>query len=148
DDHWPCHRFRHIESLPSAIRQLLRAQPARLRRFLSRAIEVAANVARGVEKWEAAALRLGAARLAAAPFRSARLIVPLTDPAAHSAYPAQVLAPAVRRLHCALGHRSGGLDEPDIRTAGDTKDTAAAKASARDLQDGLAVDKKRAAALL
>src|SRR5262249_14966443 len=118
---------------------------------MSRAIEVAVNVARGVggaAEAVARALRLGAARLAAARFRSARLIVSLTDPAANGAHRARVLAPAVRRLHRALGHRSGGPDEPDIRAAGDTKDAAAAKASARDLQDGLAVDIERAAALL
>jgi len=118
---------------------------------MSRAIEVAVNVARvvgGAAEAVARALRLGAARLAATPSRSARLIGPLTDPAADGAHRARVLAPAVRRLHRAPGHRSGGLDEPDIRAAGDTKDAAAAKASARDLQDGLAVDKERAAALL
>src|SRR5262249_46615719 len=96
----------------------------------------------------ARALRLGAARLAAAPSRSARLIGLLTDPAALAAHGARILAPAVRRLHRAPGHRSGGLDEPDLRAARDTKDTAAAKALARDLQDGLAVDIERAATLL
>src|SRR5262249_38940319 len=88
------------------------------------------------------------AALGGAPFRSACLIVALTDPAANGAHRARVLAPAVRRLPPALGHRSGGLDAPDIRAAGDTKDTTAAKTSARDLQDGLAVDIERAAALL
>src|SRR5262249_6963271 len=112
--------------------------------------EVAVNVARGVggaAEAVARALRLGAARLAAAPFRSARLIVLLTDPAANGAHRARVLAAAVRRLHPALGHRSGRLNEPDLRAAGDTKNAAAVKALARDLQDGLTVDIERAAAL-
>lgn len=114
---------------------------------------VGVNVALGIEKWTAAAtvaraLLLDAACLTAAQFRSARLIVPRTDPAADGAHRARVLAPAIRRLHRALRHRLGGLDEPDIRAASDTEDAAAAKASARDLKDGLAVGIERAAALL
>src|SRR5262249_52738690 len=89
----------------------------------------------------------GAARLAAPRFRSARLIVTLTHSAADSAQRARVLAPAVRRLHRAPG-RSSGVNEPDIRAASDTKDAAAAKALALDLQNRLAVDIDRAAALL
>jgi hypothetical protein len=114
---------------------------------------VGVNVAIGIEKWTPAAtvaraLLLDAACLTAARFRSARLIMPIAYSAAEGAHRARVLAPAIRWLRRALGHRLGGLDEPDIRAAGDTEDAAAAKASARDLQDGLAVDIDRAAALV